>query len=63
VMKKAWEKASPSQRNAVEQYKKENQSKGAALSAAWAGDEMEEDIQQKVTQLEHVLLFVPYLIL
>jgi hypothetical protein len=49
AMKKAWEKASSSQKDAVEEYKNRGR-KTAALE-----DDEEEDDQQKVTRLESIL--------
>jgi hypothetical protein len=56
VMKKMWEKASPSQKDNVEQWKIVDESKMEELAGDEADDEM--DDQQKVTRLEEVLRFV-----
>jgi hypothetical protein len=59
VLNKIWEKATPSQKNVVEEYKTNYVWETAAGKKV-----MGENDQQKVMQLEEVLLFVhPYLVL
>jgi hypothetical protein len=54
MTRQMWEEASPSEKEAVEQYKIDEANKMSTL----VSDEMGEDDWQKVTRLEGVVLFV-----